>query len=67
MNKISDQLSIVMNPSAYSSEEFLGALTQLDEYSKNAELPPKLRHYLEKRSYEKAMAFLADPESGKKC
>ena len=37
------------------------ALARLDEAAKTAPLPPDLKHYLEKRSYRKALEKIDDP------
>ena len=51
-------LLVVLQPQANSKEALLEALRALDDAAKDPSLPPKLRHYLERRSYEKAQAFL---------
>ena len=38
-------------------------LAELDAYSKSESIPPKLEHYLSKRSYVKALAWLEDPST----
>ena len=42
------------------SREKVALLKQLDALSRNADLDPKLAHYLERRSYEKAADHLRD-------
>jgi len=61
--KIEQQLAIVLQ-----GEEGLGkSLSLLDEIARDSTLglPGELKHYLEKRSYQKASNYLkAEPENG---
>ena len=43
-------------------ETFVDVLKRLDELAQNPDIPGRLEHYLSKRSYEKALAWLDDPE-----
>ena len=53
---------IVGKRSLCDSESMADVLKRLDEYSKIKDIPDRLRHYLTKRSYVKALAWLDDPE-----
>ena len=38
-------------------------LSRLDSFARERSLPDRLEHYLSKRSYVKALAWLEDPET----
>ncbi len=46
-----------------SNESLVEVLARLDEVSKEADLPKQLEHYLSKRSYLKALEWLAEPST----
>lgn len=62
------ELSVILARPAHSAAEVLGALQRLDrlKHERAAELPARLRHFLEGRSYTKAQEYLTNgrPESG---
>ncbi len=43
-------------------ESLVNVLQRLDELARTPNIPDRLEHYLSKRSYEKALAWLDDPE-----
>lgn len=43
-------------------ESIREVLAQLDAFSKNPDLPERLKHYLSKRSYVKALEWLDNPD-----
>jgi len=45
------------------SESMARVLRRLDRRAREPELPDRLEHYLSKRSYVKALAWLDDPET----
>ncbi len=61
VSKIRNYLNIIVQQRGATGGLAMGdALRQLDEIAKTEadNLDPQLRHFLEKRSYEKALAFL---------
>ncbi|NCG08269.1 MAG: hypothetical protein GWO81_01660 [Verrucomicrobia bacterium] len=47
---------------APEGDSLVKALQRLDAAVEQGELPKQLRHYLERRSYVKALAWLENPE-----
>ena len=43
-------------------ESLVDVLARLDQFAGNPSIPGRLEHYLSKRSYAKALAWLDDPE-----
>ncbi len=43
-------------------ESLVDVLKRLDELARTSAIPDRLEHYLSKRSYEKALAWLDDPD-----
>ena len=68
MDDVLQSLRIIVNPGSVGSGELALAIRSLDEVlgDQEKELPGRLRHFLEKRSYEKALVFLegGEPEKG---
>ena len=46
-----------------ATQTMVQVLARLDEVAKSIDVPERLRHYLSKRSYVKALALLEDPSS----
>ena len=46
-----------------STETMAQVLARLDEMAKSVDAPERLRHYLSKRSYVKALAWTEDPST----
>ena len=44
-----------------STETMAQVLARLDEMAKSVDAPERLKHYLSKRSYVKALAWIEDP------
>ena len=44
-----------------STETMAQVLARLDEMAKTVDAPERLKHYLSKRSYVKALAWIEDP------
>lgn len=42
-------------------ETLLQVMDRLDQVAKSAQTPDRLQHYLERRSYVKALEYLGDP------
>lgn len=53
---------ITQKRSLDEGESFVDVLKRLDELARNSEISDRLEHYLSKRSYEKALAWLDDPD-----
>lgn len=60
MEKIREYLSTIVFPSEINQLDLMTALRNLDEVvAENGEmLDPKLRHFLQNRSYEKALLWI---------
>lgn len=58
IQEIRQCLAQVEQPQMDKPEIMLAALKRLDALAEAAELPPKLGHYLQKRSYEKALLYV---------
>jgi|GEM_PF-320758 len=46
-----------------ANETMVQVLARLDEAAKSIDAPERLQHYLSKRSYVKALAWIEDPSS----
>ena len=46
-----------------STETMARVLARLDEMAKSVDAPERLKHYLSKRSYVKALAWIEDPST----
>ena len=46
-----------------TTETMVQVLARLDEAAKSIDAPERLQHYLSKRSYVKALAWIEDPSS----
>tara|TARA_B100000497_G_C7464796_1_gene286897 strand:+ start:279 stop:491 length:213 start_codon:yes stop_codon:yes gene_type:complete len=46
-----------------STETMAQVLARLDEIAKSVDAPERLKHYLSKRSYVKALAWIEDPST----
>lgn len=46
-----------------STETMAQVLARLDEIAKSVDAPEQLKHYLSKRSYVKALAWIEDPST----
>ena len=46
-----------------STETMAQVLARLDEMAKSVDAPERLKHYLSKRSYVKALAWIEDPST----
>tara|TARA_Y100001934_G_C12209685_1_gene705398 strand:+ start:517 stop:741 length:225 start_codon:yes stop_codon:yes gene_type:complete len=68
MEELKRHLQVVVNPQGAVSGELAGAIRSLDETlrTKGETLPGRLRHFLENRSYQKALLWLegGEPEKG---
>ena len=68
MEELKRHLQVVVNPQGAASGELAGAIRSLDEALRTEaeNLPGRLRHFLEKRSYQKALLWLegGEPEKG---
>jgi hypothetical protein len=64
MDALTHYLHSIVQPQALSEPVAIAtALRALDLFCReNAEIHPRLRHYLEKRSYAKALAWLDNPD-----
>ena len=63
MDELTNSLKIIINPKMAVSGSLLKALSTLDEIvaSPSSNLHPRLKHFLQNRSYEKALIWI---ESG---
>lgn len=69
MNEIQVALEVILNPAKLEQGAMVQAIKSLDTIWKERgrELSPDLVHYLQRRSYEKALAFIeADPDDSNK-
>ena len=68
MDEIKSCLEVITNPKDAKPDEFRQTLARLDVLvcEKKQTLHPRLRHFLENRSYQKAVIWLAGetPEKG---
>lgn len=68
MDDVLQSLRIIVNPGSVGSGDLASAIRSLDEVlgDEEKELPGRLRHFLENRSYTKALIFLegGEPEKG---
>ena len=68
MEEIKSCLQVITNPKDAKPGEFKQTLARLDEIVREQKqsLNPRLRHFLENRSYQKAVVWLAGetPEKG---
>jgi len=64
MEQLRRDLETVTGARAPSSGESLASvLARLDQLSQSPEMPPRLQHYVSRRSYVKALAWLDDPST----
>jgi len=68
MDELTNSLKIIINPKMAVSGSLLKALSTLDEIvaSPSSNLHPRLKHFLQNRSYEKALVWIegGQPEKG---
>ena len=68
MEEIKSCLQVITNPKDAKPAEFKQTLARLDEIvrEQKQDLHPRLRHFLENRSYQKAVTWLSGetPEKG---
>ena len=60
IDEIKDSLLAIVSPNKQERPDLVGALRKLDEcvQQKGDEMNPRLRHFLENRSYEKALLWI---------
>ncbi len=67
-DELKSSLYLITNPKEAKQGELVAALQILDNYvnTSNAEMHPRLLHFLQKRSYQKAWTWLhgGKPEKG---
>lgn len=62
-NQIRADLECIVGKRAINEDEVMtDVLGRLDAQAQTSDLPERLQHYLSKRSYIKALAWLDDPE-----
>ena len=59
----SDLECITCKRTIESTETMAQVLARLDEMAKSVDAPERLKHYLSKRSYVKALAWIEDPST----
>ena len=59
----SDLECIIGKRTIESTETMAQVLARLDEMAKSVDAPERLKHYLSKRSYVKALAWIEDPST----
>jgi hypothetical protein len=68
MEDVLNYLKIINNPTGQKAGSLSHALKSLDEivHNSNADLHPRLKHFLQNRSYGKALIWLneGEPEKG---
>ena len=68
IDEIKDSLLAIVSTNEKDKPDLVGALRKLDECVQNRgnEMNPRLRHFLENRSYEKALLWIdgGEPEKG---
>jgi hypothetical protein len=68
MDELKSSLYLITNPKEAKPGELVAALQALDDHVKtsSAEIHPRLLHFLQKRSYQKAWTWLhgGEPEKG---
>lgn len=68
INEIRESLLAIISPNDKEDTDLIGTLRKLDEVvqQNGKELNPRLRHFLENRSYEKALLWIdgGEPEKG---
>ncbi|MAK46770.1 MAG: hypothetical protein CMI24_05910 [Opitutae bacterium] len=68
INEIRESLLAIISPNDKEDTDLIGTLRKLDEVvqQKGKEMNPRLRHFLENRSYEKALLWIdgGEPEKG---
>ena len=68
MEELKSSLLLITNPKNAKPGEFIRELKSLDEILKQnaSNLDPRLKHFLQNRSYEKALIWLKgeEPEKG---
>lgn len=68
MDEMKNYLKIITNPIGAPKGSLIQALQKLDDILKDSanDLHPRLRHFLENRSYEKALTWIdgKEPEKG---
>lgn len=67
MDELTNSLKIIINPKMAVSGSLLKALSTLDEIvaSPSSNLHPRLKHFLQNRSYEKALIWIEGGQPGK--
>ena len=68
MDEVLNHLRTIVFSADGVAEELPSAIQELDKFlaERRSELPGRLRHFLENRSYQKALVFLegGEPEKG---
>ena len=60
IDEIKESLLAIVSPNEKEKPDLVAALRKLDEYvhERGNEMNPRLRHFLENRSYEKALLWI---------
>lgn len=66
MEQIKRRLQLITNPKQAQPGELFESLKILDDYAQQDDIHPRLKHFLEKRSYQKALVWMDgnEPEKG---
>jgi len=60
---ITGKRTIETTETTETTETMAQVLARLDEMAKSVDAPERLKHYLSKRSYVKALAWIEDPST----
>ena len=64
MEQLKSDLECITGERAIEATETIAqVLARLDEMAKSLDAPERLQHYLSKRSYVKALAWIEDPSA----
>ncbi len=64
MEQLKSDLECITGERAIEATETMAqVLARLDEMAKSLDAPERLQHYLSKRSYVKALAWIEDPSA----
>lgn len=64
MEQLKSDLECITGERAIEATETMAqVLARLDEMAKSLDAPERLQHYLSKRSYVKALAWIEDPST----
>ena len=63
MEQLKSDLEVSLASEQSKQSNYGASFARLDEVAKSTDAPERLQHYLSKRSYVKALAWMEDPQA----